>query len=83
MDDLDDFAGDVLQGAGEIRAYLRKRGMRETTNPYRLRKQGWPIGSTGQGGSLFSTKRKLDRHIDKMTRGSTAAILLAAFILLA
>jgi hypothetical protein len=62
-------AGDLLIGAAQIKAYLiEKRGMRPTTDPYYLRRIGWPIGKLGgDTGSLVASPRRLDRHIDKLT----------------
>jgi hypothetical protein len=62
--------GDVLVGAAAIKHYLTtRRGMPPTTNPYRLKELGWPIGKMGDGhsASLIATTRRLDRHIDKLT----------------
>jgi hypothetical protein len=70
----DERAGDLLVGANAIRAHLVARGMPETTDPYYLRRVGWPIGKTADnGGSLIASKRRLDRHTDKITRGPSAA----------
>lgn len=68
--------GDLLVGAGPIRDYLVHRGMPPETDPYYLKRTGrWPIGKTGGGGGgqLIASKRKLDKHIDRMTRGSVLA----------
>ncbi len=67
--------GDLLVGAGAIRAFLIYLGMPEGTDPYYLKRAGrWPIGNTGdRGGKLIASKRQLARHAEKITRGSTAA----------
>jgi hypothetical protein len=61
--------GGLLVGAARIKAYLIKtRGMPPTTDPYYLKKRGWPIGNLhGDTGSLIASPRKLDRHLDKLT----------------
>jgi hypothetical protein len=69
-----DTRGDLLVGGPRIKAYLVEQGMPKTVDPYYLKRTGWPIGKTsGDGGSLIASKRRLDRHADKITRGSTAA----------
>jgi hypothetical protein len=43
-------------------------------DPYYLKRSGWPIGNTaGDGGKQIASKRRLDRHIEKLARGPTAA----------
>jgi hypothetical protein len=67
-------AGDLLVGAAAIRAFLVRLGMPEGTDAYYLKRSGWPIGNTaGDGGKLIASKRRLARHTEKLTRGSTAA----------
>jgi hypothetical protein len=68
-------AGDLLVGADKIRAFLIFLGLPEDTDVYYLKRAGrWPIGKTGgEGGSLIASKRRLTRHAEKITRGSTAA----------
>jgi hypothetical protein len=66
--------GDLLVGADPIRDFLIHLGMHESVDPYYLKRTGWPIGNTGgKGGKLFAIKRRLARHIEKLTRGSCAA----------
>jgi hypothetical protein len=66
--------GDLLVGAVEIRAFLVHLGMSAATDVYYLKRSGWPIGNTaGDGGKLIASKRRLARHTEKLTRGSTAA----------
>jgi hypothetical protein len=75
-DDGDErLAGDLLVGAHPIRAFLVHLGMPEETDPYYLKRTGhWPIGNTaGADGKIIASKRRLIRHVDKITRGSTAA----------
>ena len=68
-------AGDLLVGADAIRAFLVFLGMPEDVDVYYLKRAGrWPIGKTaGEGGSLIASKRRLARHAEEITRGSTAA----------
>jgi len=68
-------AGDLLVGADAIRDYLVFLGMPADIDVYYLKRLGrWPIGKTsGDGGSLIASKRRLIRHADKIARGSTAA----------
>ena len=77
LDDEDEsverLAGDLLVAAPAIEAYLKALGVPKP-NAYYLKRSGWPIGNTGgDGGKLIASKRRLDRHIDKLTRGSAAA----------
>jgi hypothetical protein len=68
--------GDLLVGADAILAYLVERGMPPETDPYYLKRTGrWPIGDTtgGDGGRLVASKRKLNKHIDRIARGHAAA----------
>jgi hypothetical protein len=71
----DRLAGDLLVGADAVRAFLVHLGMPETTDPYYLKRSGhWPIGNTAGGdGKIIASKRRLIRHVEKITRGSTAA----------
>ena len=72
----DRLAGDLLVGADAIRAYLVHLGMPEkTADPYYLKRSGnWPIGNTaGDGGKIVASKRRLIRHLEKITRGPSAA----------
>jgi hypothetical protein len=72
--DEDARPGDLLVGADAIRDFLVHLGMHETIDPYYLKRAGrWPIGNTGgDGGKLIASKRRLARHAEKLTRGSTA-----------
>jgi hypothetical protein len=68
--------GDLLVGAAAIRAFLIELGIpKKTADPYYLKRTGrWPIGNTGgDGGKIIASKRRLIRHADNLTRGSTAA----------
>jgi hypothetical protein len=71
----DDLAGDLLVGRDAVRAFLVHLGMPATVDPYYLKRSGhWPIGNTaGADGKIVASKRRLIRHIEKITRGSTAA----------
>jgi hypothetical protein len=70
---IEHLVGDLLVTAGPIEAYLKTRGIPKP-NAYYFKRSGWPIGSTGgTGGKLIASKRRLDHHIDKLTRGSAAA----------
>jgi hypothetical protein len=76
QDDGDErLAGDLLVGADAIRDYLVFLGMPEGTDPYYLKRTGhWPIGNTaGADGKIIASKRRLIRHVEKITRGPTAA----------
>jgi hypothetical protein len=68
-DEGSDLAGDLLVGADAILAYLVFLGMPEDTDIYYLKRAGrWPIGKTsGEGGSLIASKRRLARHAQKIT----------------
>jgi hypothetical protein len=60
--------GDLLVSANPIRAFLVLLGMPEGTDPYYLKRSGWPIGNTGgNGGKLIASKRRLIRHVEKLT----------------
>jgi hypothetical protein len=73
-DEGDARPGDLLVSADSIRAFLISLGMPENTDPYYLKRSGWPIGNTaGDGGKLIASKRRLARHTEKLARGSTAA----------
>jgi hypothetical protein len=68
-DDEDErLAGGFLVGRAPIHAYLVTLGLPEKTDPYYLKKTGWPIGNTGGngGGLLIASKRKLARHCQKL-----------------
>jgi hypothetical protein len=75
--DVDHFIGDFLVGAAAIRAFLVKLGIPEkTADPYYLKRsgRGWPIGNTGgSGGNLIASKRKLIRHVERLTTPASAA----------
>jgi hypothetical protein len=74
QDEVDTSTGDLLVTAEVIRTYLVSLGMPENTDPYYLKRSGWPIGNTGgEGGKLIASKRRLARHTDKIARGLTAA----------
>ena len=69
-------AGDLLVGADAIRAFLIELGIpKKTADPYYLKRTGrWPIGNTGgEGGKIIASKRRLVSHVEKITRGPTAA----------
>ena len=74
-EDSDRLAGDLLVGADAIRAFLVTLGMPESVDPYYLKRSGhWPIGNTaGTDGKIIASKRRLLRHVEKITRGPTAA----------
>jgi hypothetical protein len=65
----DELAGDLLIGAPAILAYLVHLGMPEDTDVYYLKRAGqWPIGKTsGDGGGLVASKRRLRRHAATIT----------------
>ena len=68
-------AGDLLVGADAIRAFLVELGIpRKTADPYYLKRAGrWPIGNTsGEGGKLIASKRRLTQHAKKITCGPAA-----------
>jgi hypothetical protein len=69
-DESEGAAGDLVVGWAAIRAYLIGLGMPESTDPYYLKRSGWPIGNTGQsGGNLIASKRRLVRHTQKIAAG--------------
>jgi hypothetical protein len=67
--------GDLLVGAEAIRSFLVHLGMPGSVDPYYLKRSGhWPIGNTaGTDGKIIASKRRLIRHLEKITRGPTAA----------
>jgi hypothetical protein len=66
--------GDLLVGAAAIKAHLVDRGMPKTTDPYYLKRQGWPIGNvSGDFSQLAASRGRLDRHIKQITAGKPAA----------
>ena len=59
--------GDLLVGAAAIKAFLVSLGWPENTDPYYLKRRGWPIGSAAAGGGkLIATERRLARHTRKL-----------------
>jgi hypothetical protein len=75
-DEVDAPAGDFLVGRDAIHSFLVGLGMPEETDVYYLKRSGnWPIGGTALdgGGKLIASKRRLIRHLEKLTRGSSAA----------
>jgi hypothetical protein len=72
--EYDDLAGDLLVGGDAVRAFLVHLGMPETVDPYYLKRSGWPIGNTsGTDGKIVASKRRLVRHVEKITRGNVMA----------
>ena len=66
-DEEDARPGDLLVGRDAVRAFLVHLGMPETTDPYYLKRSGWPIGNTaGDGGKLIASKKRLARHTQKI-----------------
>jgi hypothetical protein len=67
--DKDELAGDLLVGRDAIRDYLVYLGMPDDIDIYYLKRLGqWPIGKTsGEGGSLIASKRRLARYAQKIT----------------
>ena len=64
-------AGDLLVSAPAIKDYLVALGMPATTDPYYLKRTGWPIGNTSaDGGKLIASKRRLARHTQKLAAAS-------------
>src|SRR5262249_3273849 len=73
-DESDARAGDLLVGAGAILAFLVHLGWPEDTDPYYLKRSGWPIGNTAPGGGkLIASKRRLTPHAAQIARGPSAA----------
>jgi hypothetical protein len=74
-DEGDAPAGDFLVGRDAIHPFLVELGMPPETDIYYLKRSGWPIGNTSRdrGGKLIASKRRLIRHLEKLTRGSSAA----------
>jgi hypothetical protein len=66
-------AGDLLVGAAAIRAFLVHLGM-PSADPYYLKRSGWPIGNTANGGGkLIASKRRLANHTSRIARGPHVA----------
>jgi hypothetical protein len=67
--DKDELAGDLLVGKDAIKAFLVYLGMPDDIDVYYLKRVGhWPIGKTsGDGGSLIASKKRLARHAAKIT----------------
>jgi hypothetical protein len=59
------FAGDLLVGAAAINAYLAHFGVPDPDAYYLRRAEKWPIGKNGA--HLIASKRRLDRHAQKIT----------------
>ena len=70
----DSLAGDLLVGADAVCAFLVYLGMPEDTDVYYLKRSGyWPIGNTaGTEGKIVASKRRLIRHVERITRGPAA-----------
>lgn len=67
----DEDAGDFLVGKPAIKSYLVSLGWPEETDPYHLKRTGWPIGNTGgDAGKLIASKRRLFRHTQKLATPS-------------
>jgi hypothetical protein len=67
-------AGNLLVGGDAIKSYLIFLGWpEEKTDPYYLKRSGWPIGKTspGRGGKLIATKTRLARHTQKIAAPSS------------
>ena len=69
-DDNDDLAGDLLVGAEKIEAHLKHFGVPNPDAYYLRRSKKWPIEK--YGANLIASKRRLNRHAEKITRGRTA-----------
>jgi hypothetical protein len=73
QDEGDARPGDLLVGAASIHAYLVSLGMPPKTCVYYLKRSGWPIGGTAaRKGKLIASKRRLIRHVERLTRGAAA-----------
>jgi hypothetical protein len=67
-------AGDFLIGGDAIKSYLISLGWPEAkTDPYYLKRSGWPIGksSAGRGGKMVASKKRLARHAQKIAAPSS------------
>jgi hypothetical protein len=65
-------ADEVLQGAEEIRVFLKTLGFKSITVDsvyYAHKKKKWPITKFGK--DLFSTKTQLKRHAKKILSAAT------------
>jgi hypothetical protein len=75
QDDEDErLAGDLLRGARRIAEHisvLAGEPVDEGDVYYFHRAGTWPIGKLGAG--LVASRKRLNRHADKITRGNTAA----------
>jgi hypothetical protein len=73
-EDDERLADEVLIGAVAIKNYVISIGMPETTDPYYLKRSGWPIGNVnGDTGKLIALKPRLRRHVHKIAAGKTTA----------
>jgi hypothetical protein len=56
---------DLMVGKGPIKAFcVDDLGLPGTTDPYYLKKRGWPIGNLhGERGTLVASKRRLIRYM--------------------
>jgi hypothetical protein len=74
QDDGDErLAGDLLVGAPAIAAFLAYLGVPDPDVYYLKRAGIFPIGNAaGDRSKLIASKRRLIRHVEKITRGATA-----------
>jgi hypothetical protein len=65
---------DLLVGGRAIKKFIVSLGMPKGSDPYYLKKRGWPIGRLhGDDGQLVSTKTGIVRHIQKNAAGKSTA----------
>jgi hypothetical protein len=64
---------DVIVGRAAIRKFLIALGMPDTTDPYYLKKRGFPIGNIGSDRTtLIASKKRLSNFVAKLARGDAA-----------
>jgi hypothetical protein len=67
-------ASDLLIGGKAIKKFVVEIGLPPKTDPYYLKKIGWPIGRLhGDTGALVATKPRLLRHVQKNAAGKITA----------
>jgi len=70
----EDVAADLLVGGDDIRDFLRDELGFKPSDPYYLRRKGFPIGKSGstKKSGLIASKRRIIRHIQKLAAAATS-----------